>query len=213
MKRYFLVLIALIISVGTYATKADTTLPEIRTTKHAKPSRPPACYLGLSTGINNAPGYFGLDFNIVLSKFVTLDAGVGPCTWGNKLYVGSKYYLKENHRGWALGGGFTYSSGVENIKLRLNTIYGDRQKVSLALKPEDNLFVAISRYWNLGRKYNRFYVTLGKSVPLQPPHFHEFQGQPPITDQARQNVKRLAPGNFINGIIVGVGFSFGLYRK
>lgn len=211
MKKYFLVFIALILYASTKAQQTDTTTHG-NGNSHIKPVKPPVCYLGLSTGINNAPGIFGLDFNIRAGNFVTIDAGVGPSTWGNKIYIGAKYYLKENYRGWALGGGITYNSGVESVRLKLNTIYGIREKVSLSLKPEDNAFVAIYHYWTLGKKYNRFYVDLGKSVPLHPPHYHEMYGDP-LTDQAKQNVKQLAPGNFMGGMMVGAGFSFGLYRK
>ncbi len=213
MKKYLFVFIALILSISTQARQGDTTLAYgNNVTKNRKPAKPPVCYLGLSTGINNAPGVFGLDFNIRLGNFVTLDAGVGPSTWGNKIYAGAKYYLKEAHRGWALGGGLTYNSGVESMKLRLNTIYGTRERVALSLKPKDNAFVAIYHYWTLGRKYNRFYVDLGKSVPLHPPHYHELYGDP-LTDRASQDIKRLAPGNFMGGMMIGAGFSFGLYRK
>ena len=211
MKRYLLLFIAFMLHIAAQATNADTTLPQT-VTRHKRPSKPPVCYLGLSTGINNSPGIFGVDFNIALGKYVTLDAGAGPSTWGNKLYVGAKYYLKEAHRNWAVGGGLTYNSGVENVNLKLNTVYGYKEKVALSLKPEDNAFVAIYHYWTLGHKYNRFFVDLGKSVALHPPHFHETYGDP-LTDQAKQSVKRLAPGNFIGGMMLGVGVSFGLYRK
>ena len=200
--------------VYTYASaqQADTIVQRTRQSKHAKPAKPPACYIGLSTGMDNPSGYFGLDFNIRLAKYLTLDAGAGPSTWGNKLYLGAKCYLKEAQRGWALSGGVTFSSGQENVNLRLNTIYSNLEKVSLSLNPDENAFIAVYHYWTLGRKYNRFFVDFGKSIALQPPHFHEKIGDP-LTSDSKQRVRNLCPGEFIGGLMVGCGFSFGLYRK
>ena len=214
MKKYFLFFIAFLICSGAWAGAADTTIS--RETKkmmrHTKPVKPPVCYLGLSTGISNAPGIFGLDFNICIGKYITLDAGAGPSTWGNKLYLGAKYYLKQPNRGWAVGGGVTYNSGEENVKLNLSTITGTREKVALTLKPQDDAFLAIYHYWTLGRKYNRFFIDLGKSILLHQPKYHEIYGDP-LTEQANDAVKRLAPGGFLGGFMFGTGFSFGLYRK
>jgi len=210
MKKYLSLSIALLICTFTYAAPTDTADVIMR---HGKPTKPPVCYIDLSTGINNPPGVFGVDFNICLGPAVTLDAGVGPSTWGNKLFVGAKYYLKDAHRSWALGGGFSYSSGEENVNLKLNTVNGDKEKISLSLQPQDDGFVAIYHYWTIGKKYNRFYIDAGKAVDLHTPRFHEDPGYPPLTSDAIQKVQRMAPGNFIHGIMIGTGVSFGLYRK
>ena len=154
----------------------------------------------------------GFEFNIKLGKFITFDAGAGPSTWGNKLFIGSKYYLKENHRGWALDGGFTFNSGEDNRKIMVKTPYGDLQNATFSCKPQENAYVAVYHYWTLGRKYNRFFVDMGKSVALHQPHFREVAG-PPIDDNSRQKVKDLSPGGFLGGFMAGVGFSFGLYRR
>lgn len=209
MKKYLITLAILLVTCTTYAS-TDTTAVKMR---HGKPTKPPVCYLDLSTGINNPSGFFGLDFNICLNSYITLDAGVGPGTWGNKLFVGAKYYLKTAARNWAVGGGFSYSSGEENVNLNLNTVTGNKEKISLSLKPQDDAFLAIYHYWTLGKKYNRFYVDLGKAVDLHAPRFHEDPNYPPLTSDAVQKVKQMAPGYFIGGIMAGVGFSFGLYRK
>lgn len=210
MKKYLSLFIVLLIYTASYAASTDTTAVKMR---HGKPTKPPVCYLDLSTGINNPSGFLGVDFNICLSNYVTLDGGVGAGTWGNKLFVGAKYYLKAGDRAWAVGGGFSYSSGEENVNLNLNTVNGDKEKVSLSLKSQDDAFIAIYHYWTLGKKYNRFYVDAGKAVDLHTPRFHEDPGYPQLTSDAIQKVKRMAPGDFAGGIMVGLGFSFGLYRK
>ncbi len=213
MKKYVLLLIILITCTHAHAQQADSaTGLTTKKQKHTMPKRPPVCYIGLSTGLDNSAGVFGLDFNIRVTNFITLDVGAGPGTWGNKLYLGGKYYLKEAHRGWALAGGFTFSSGEENIKLNLSTIYNSTEKVALSLKPDANAFIAVYHYWNLGKKYNRFFVDFGKSIALTPAHYHEIYGDP-LSDQARQRVRSLSPGGFLGGIMLGAGLNFGLYRK
>ncbi len=206
-------MVASAVYVSAYAQQADTTITgHSPKKKHEMPTKTPACYIGLSTGIDNPSGYFGLDFNIRLGKYITLDVGAGPGTWGNKLYLGGKYYLKENQQGWALSGGFTFSSGQETLNLRLPTINNTTERVALTLKPENNAFIAAYHYWKLGRKHNRFFVDFGKSIALHPEHFHQKNGDP-LTDEARQRVRNLCPGEFLGGLMAGTGFSFALYRK
>jgi hypothetical protein len=212
MKRYFLLLAILSCCLHSIAQQSDSTSTRTKRNKHAKPAKPPVCYIGLSTGLDNPAGVFGLDFNIRVANYITIDAGAGPGTWGNKLYLGGKYYLKEAHRGWALAGGFTFSSGEENVRLHLSTLNNGTERISLSLKPEDNAFIAIYHYWNLGKKYNRFFVDFGKSIALTPPHYHEIGGDP-LSDQARNRIRNLSPGGFLGGIMLGVGVNFGLYRK
>ena len=209
MIKRFLLFVILILSYHCHAQSADVSSRDKESWKHKRSEKsaiPPVCYIGFSTGMNNPSGFLGLDFNIKLGKYVTLDAGAGPSTWGNKLCVGGKYYLKPAHRGFAFGGGLTFSSGQENAKPTVQTIYG-KEKVTLSFKPQANIFVAAYYYWTIGRKYNRFYVEAGRSVPLHSPHYHEVYG-PPLTDDARTFIKRLSPG----GYMLGAGFSFALHR-
>ena len=211
MRRYTLLLMTLMLCTTAYARKSDSTTTGNKML-HGKPVKPPACYIDLSTGICNPSGYFGVDFNIRLGKYITLDAGAGQGTWGNKLYFGGKYYLKQYQRGWALSGGITFSSGVETLNRRLPTINHTIERVALALNPENNAYLAVYHYWNLGRRYNRFFVNIGKSVALHPEHFHQKYGSP-ITEEAKNQVRIFCPGAFLGGLMVGTGFSFGLHRK
>ena len=213
MNKYLLLLSFLVTCIYGYAQQPDNaSTSSAKKQRHMMPSKPPVCYIGLSTGIDNPAGVVGLDFNIRVAKYITVDAGAGPGTWGNKLYIGGKYYLKEAHRGWALAGGFTFSSGEENVKLHLSTLYNGTEQVALSLKPEDNAFIAVYHYWDLGKKYNRFFVDFGKSIALRPPHYHEIYGDP-LSDQGKQRVRSLSPGEFLGGLMLGVGVNFGLYRK
>ncbi len=211
MRHYLLVLVALVMCSAAYAQQADTAASPVSKKKHVKPAKPPVCYIGFSSGMNNTTGFLGLDFNIRVNKFVTLDAGAGPSTWGNKLYLGGKYYLQKAHRGWALAGGFSFSSGEENMHVTAATYYGT-ERVHLALRPQTNAFIGVYRYWTLGKKYNRIFVHAGKSIALHPVRFHETYGDP-LTEDAKRQIRNMSPGGFLGGLTLGGGFSFGLYRK
>lgn len=173
-------------------------------------STPPVCYIGFSMGIDNPCGALGFDVNIPLTKTVTLDGGAGTSTWGNKLYVGAKYYLRSPQRGFAFGGGFTFNSGADNVKARLETVYNGRQNVTLSLKSQTNIFLGVYHYWTLGRNNNRFYLELGRSVPLSGIHYEQLNvyGNP-INQNSRNIIEMKAPGGFM----AGFGFSFALYNK
>src|SRR5271156_5763542 len=72
---------------------------------------PPFSYIGFSTGFNNPSGPIGFDFDVPIARYVTIGAGGGYSTWGNKLHLDGKYFLRPHQRGWALGGGVTLNSG------------------------------------------------------------------------------------------------------
>ncbi len=211
MNARFLLVILLIMVIDSHGQSVTATVQEEgQKQEHVakKRGKPPVCYIGTSTGMNNPTGVLGLDFNIRLADKVTLDAGAGVSTWGNKLFVGSKYYLKPFQRGFAFGGGLTFNSGQDNRTARLETVNG-RQRVTLMLKPQANIYVAAYRYWNLGRRYNRFFVDLGWSVPLLTHRYEELHGSPPLTAKGRQREEMRAPG----GLMFGAGFSFALHGK
>ena len=209
MHKRLLVVISLLLCMHGYAQQADDepTQKELKKkVRSVKPEKPPVCYIGFSGGINNPAGIVGFDFNIKVANYVTFDGGAGPSTWGNKLYVGAKYYIKPVQRGFALGGGITFNSGQENARIKMETVNG-RQDVKVNLKAQTNAFIAVYHYWNIGRKYNRFFAEVGKSVQLHGAHYHEVYG-PPLTDKSADNIRSIAPG----GLMAGVGFSFALYR-
>jgi len=212
MTKSLLVLSALFFSLHTCAQQTSDAPPDLRGSSKKRIERPaksPACYLGFSGGINNPSGAVGVEFNVQVGKYVTFDCGAGPSTWGNKLFAGGKYYLKQAHRGFAFGGGLTFSSGQENIKISNDHNPRSNDKVIVSLKPQPNAFLAAYHYWNVGRKYNRFFVELGKSVPLHSARYHELPNQQPLSDDAKRLIKILSPG----GMMAGVGFSFGLYHR
>jgi hypothetical protein len=169
---------------------------------------PPFSYIGFSTGFNNPAGAIGFDFSVPIHRYLAIGAGGGFSTWGNKLYFDAKYFLKPHHRGWALGAGFTFNSGDNNFRTRnMETIAGRKEQVTLDLITQQNVFFAIYHYWNLGHRYNRFFVELGWSIPLNENRFNQLSGDP-LTSSSANRIDRLAPG----GLMAGLGFSFGLHH-
>jgi hypothetical protein len=168
----------------------------------------PVLYLGLSTGLNNESGIMGFNIDLPLNKKLSLGAGFGEGTWGAKAYSEVRYYITERcHRGWALGAGITYASGSNNFKQTLETING-KEKVTLNLHPQDNVFFALYRFWSLGREYNRIYANIGYSVPFHDARYKVIYGDP-LTQSTSDGLRSLSPG----GLVVGAGISFGIHEK
>ncbi len=207
MKRSLLCFLLLSLSLCTSARICGMHLKLHYVTPATQPvPKAPVCFIGFGSGINNSAGILGLEFNLSLAKHVTLDAGVGPSTWGNKLFIGSKYYLRSPQRGFAFGGGFTFNSGQENRTAKLETINGP-QRVTLTLKPQLNAFAAAYKYWRLGKRNNRFYTGLGWSAPVMHHHIKEVYGSP-LSQKGRDRENKRSPG----GLMLCFGFSFALYR-
>lgn len=197
MKKIFVTVVALFLSWHSFAQ-----LIESKDTKKQYPC--PKVYFGVGTGINNPNGVLGFNFDLPIVRYVSLDAGVGVSSWGNKVYAEGRYYLKPCQRGFAFAGGITHNSGVNHFKRRLETIDG-RREVTVNLNQETNLYLAVYHFWTIGHKHNRFYVDAGYSVPLNNIRYKQIDG-PLLSDRGTDEVKRLSPG----GIMVGVGFSFGV---
>ena len=142
-----------------------------------------------------------------VSKSVSIDAGPGTGTWGYKVYLGAKYYLRPCHRGFAFGAGFTYCPGVHNDQHDLTTIYGISEPVVYNKNPLTNILFAAYKYWNLGRGYNRIYMELGWSVPLGNYDKVTQVAGDPISSDTRHALNSNAPG----GPILAAGFSFGMH--
>lgn len=206
MRKYLLALILPFICCVSYGQQRDSiaVINNKSTPAHAGI---PTMYLGPSAGINNTPGFIGFDLNLPLGSHVSIDGGMGASTWGNKLFLGGKYYLRKHCRGWALGAGLTFNSGQENRKMKLPTVNG-REDVTLQLKPQTDAFTALYHYWTLGRHNNRFYLDGGWAYKLHSCRYDELYGDE-LTGRADTRVRRFAPG----GIMLGTGFSFCIRTK
>ena len=214
MKRIVMMVVGCLLSMHLLAQDYDEPVKnkkekppkkEIEKPKILRPLRCPGAYLGVSTGINNNTGLIGIDIDVPVDKFVSIDGGAGIGSWGYKLALGAKYYLQPCQRGWAFGGGLTYSTGLGNYQQDMETINGT-ETVSLNLHPQTNLFLAAYRYWSLGKRYNRFFLELGYSVSLTGGDKYDEVIGDPLSDNSKTTMRLISPG----GIIIGAGFSFGL---
>lgn len=165
----------------------------------------PKVYIGLSTGINNQTGLLGVNFDFPATEYLSIGTGVGLSSWGYKTYLEGRFYFKSDcNRGWAIGTGATYNTGLEDFTTPMSTTVGE-QDVTLDLNPTANVFVAGYRFFNLGKRGHRFYLQLGYSVNLSNNDYTILSNHT-LDDVGRTTMRLLTPG----GIILGLGFSFGI---
>jgi len=206
MKKAILTLFVALISMYVYGQSNDGT--ETKQFKKDKISRVQKCrtfYIALSGGFNNNTGIIGVNLDWAVADHFALDAGVGISTWGEKLYLGGKYFLKPCHLGWAFGTGITYNTGESDFHDNLETVDGDTEPVELKLNSQTNVLLAAYRYWNLGKGSSRFYLELGYSIALSSDKFIQIAGTP-ISDNSTRAINLISPG----GLIAAIGFSFGV---
>ena len=188
-----------------------TSVKSARPTSHHKVlyrARNPYSYIGFSSGINNPGGLLGFDLAVPVKKSIMLTTGVGFSSWGNKLHLDGKYFLMGYHLGWALMGGFAYSSGAYNFRARLRTLDHKRESVTINMNPVGSACLGASHFGRLGKRQNRVFVDLGYCVPLRAPQYNVTYNGPQLADQASRYIKLREPG----GIMAGIGMLFGLFH-
>lgn len=198
MKKIILILLPLLLCACITADAQKRSSREARNMGSC-----PRFYIGLSTGLENQSGLIGFNMDVPIKSF-SLGAGFGLASWGYKSYLEARYYFNPCNRGWALGTGVTYNTGLTNFTTLLPTTTGD-QDVTLNLHPKTNVFLAGYRFWNLGKRGNRFYLELGYSLRLDENNYTVVSNHK-LTSDGDAVMTLLAPG----GLIFGLGFSFGL---
>ncbi len=209
MKKQFLLFLICLLSLSAFAQNSNNP-PTKETGNKAKLVRPNKCprvYLTLSSGMNNNNGFLGFSFDVPVEKWLSVEGGVGSSTWGTKLHLGGKYYLDPCNRGWAFGTGVTFNTGIQGFRNSMETVTGQTENVVLNLNPQTNLYLAAYRFWNLGRRYNRVFLEMGWSVPLNKSDYFDQTYGTPISDKSKFGINMISPG----GLIAGVGFSFAIY--
>ncbi len=205
-----IILILFIATLTFHALGQSTGVKQIGPEKKEqklKRAHYPAFYITTSTGINNNTGVLGFSFDVPVSKNISIDAGVGAGSWNNKIYAGVKYYLDPFHRGFAFGTGLTYSSGLSDDRAYMTTIYGNNEWIEYNKNPQTNILFAAYKYWNMGKKYNRWYVELGWSVRVTGGSIVTQLTGDPLDRVTLNTLELFAPG----GLIAGVGMSFGVH--
>ena len=166
----------------------------------------PKIYLGVSTGINNNVGLIGGSIEVAPIDRFSLNTGVGVSSWGYKYFGEFRFYFTSDncHRSWALGAGVTHNTGLSNFEWTTETGWGE-EEVVLDLKPKTNAFFSFYKFYNMGRKHNRFYFNLGYSIALSNTEIKQKSG-PAISEDTENVMNFISPG----GIIIGTGIYFGL---
>ena len=166
-------------------------------------------YFDINTGLNNNGGLLGGGIDAHLGENVSINGGVGLLTtWGYKVYLGGKYFFNPCHKGWALGLGATYSTGMPSFSNSMETQYGTTEPVTLKLLPQLNATASVYKYWKIGRNNSRIYLQLGWSQALSMLKFEQVRGTP-ISPNSAAAIGFISPG----GLIAAFGFSFGVKRK
>ena len=209
MKKIPLTILIALIGVSAFAQSTDVQTENVSKKKKTivRPAHCPAIYVTTGTGINSNTGILGFSFDVPVSKNVSIDAGPGTGTWGYKVYAGAKYYLRPCHRGFAFGAGLTYCPGVYHDQASMETIFGNNEVVTYNKNSRTNMLFAVYKYWSLGKKYNRFYLEFGWSVPLDHTDKITQVDGDPMTSKSLHDLGSTAPG----GPIIAAGFSFGMH--
>lgn len=169
----------------------------------------PLIYFGFSSGINNAVGLFGPQIDIAFTESFSAGTGFGISSWGYKVFGEGRFYFDPCNRGWALGAGLTYSTGLRNFVLRDAETRGGTMDVSVDLHPQTNVMISAYRFFNIGRSgRNQFHLQVGGSIRTSRDRFTQLDG-PPLTGTPVQTLKTISPGGFL----VGLGFSLGAGRR
>ena len=203
MKKLLIAALFAFTTISTYAQ--DKEVKDIKTQTGEKRFKCARIYLAISTGINNNTGALGFNIDAPITTNVSVDGGFGRSTWGNKLFIGGKYFLNPCHMGWAFGAGLTYNTGLSNFVTERETIYKTQEKVLLDMKPMMNAYFAAYKYWKLGKGYNRIYLELGYSVAFTNDILEQLDGTP-MSSNGIALSKVLAPG----GPIIATGIAFGI---
>lgn len=205
MPRLLLLLVSVLFSSGIFAQVSPVGPGNGR--GHRERSVDGACpilYFGFSTGINNSLGLFGPQVDVAFTESFSAATGFGLSSWGYKFFGEGRFYFDDCNRGWALGAGLTYNTGIEDLLLKDQETRGGRANIPVRLHPQTNIMLSGYRFFNLGKRYNRFYIQVGASIPTSRKKFTQLDG-PTLTGSPTESLKSASPG----GLIVALGILFG----
>ncbi len=169
-----------------------------------RPEQSHPFYLGVGTGIDNFTGVIGLSGTIGLYDKLALRGGVGLSGWGYKSSIGLKYNLNAVG-GWSYCLGYSYSSGLENLKINMELESGEEKDVTINYLSASTISLAIDRNWRVG-KANIFYIELGYAIPMESSRWRVTDGSV-LSGTSKNILNSLQPG----GLILGAGFAFKIF--
>lgn len=161
-------------------------------------------YLGVGTGFDNFTGLIGVSGTLRVYDKLSVRGGYGVGGWGLKSSIGLKYDHKDEGR-WSYCLGYSYSSGLENLKQNFELESGDEKDISVDYLSCQTINLAVDRNWRIG-KANLFYLELGYSIPLQSNRWSVTDGSA-LSGNSKTILNSLQPG----GLILGAGFAFKIF--
>lgn len=199
MRKSFLLVLITLLSVHIVAAQG-------RRAPQREAGECPTVYLGLGSGINYSTGLIGLNIEVPVFKGLSIGGGAGLSSWGTKFFGELRYSFSPCNRGWALGTGVTYNTGLEDFATDLPTTRGTRS-VTMDLNPKLNAFLCGYRIWTVGKSArNRFHLQLGYSMPLSNDDYTILSPGVVLADEGVAAMDLVSPG----GLVFGIGFSFGI---
>lgn len=186
-----------LVATTTLSFAQQTTVPD-------RSSSCPKFYLGTSTGLENPSGLLGINIDVPLSSSVSIAGGAGLSNWGMKVNGEVRYYFSPCNRGWAIAGGVTHNTGLQNFTTKLPTATGDHD-VTVNLNALTNAYLSGYKFFNVGQRGHRFHLQFGYSVRLSEDIYSVESGDV-LTSEGTQVMKTLAPG----GLMAAIGFTFAI---
>jgi hypothetical protein len=159
--------------------------------------------LGLGTGFNNLTALFGVSAKYRIIKKLSVQGGMGLGGWGYKFSIGLKYG-EDFNGGWSLGIGYSVCPGENNIKVSMEDASGVSKEVTINYLTASTINLVAERSWKIGRK-NTFYMDFGYAIAMQSTPWKVVDNTA-LSDASKSAIKMIQPG----GIILGLGFNFGL---
>lgn len=159
--------------------------------------------IGLSSGIGNTVGLFGLFFEYKYKKIIPT-FGIGYGTHGGKINIGLRYILNYNRKIY-FNSSYTYVTGIKKAYQTLEVVSydstenrvtkKDQDSIQISYKPIHLINFSIIKYWKL---FNNFYAHLeiGYSFKInnRPSHW-QILDDVIISDSERYFLNLFVPGN------------------
>ena len=205
MKRTFFFLILHMFFLTSYS---QVYIQEYDTGKDLDTLKEIKISTGVSAGINNMPGFVGLNFEYIFYKGTAVDVAVGISTWGYKFGIGlskhsiwaDKFYARIS---------YLLASGGIGQDIQLKDINDSTRSYSIYFHPAQSLQVVVGKDWRVGKKKNRIFFEVGYTL-LFARSFDDLvtvlDNNPPLSDVSKLSLVILAPG----GLSIGLGFLFGM---
>ncbi len=198
MKRILLVLVAAFALSGLQAQDKQTN--PFYDAMQPKPT----AYLGFATGLNSPAGIIGPQLKIVVTDKFMLGAAVGLGSWGYK-YSGSLEYHPKGVYEFYMKGGYMYATGLNDMEIEMELADHNDRTVFMDLKPVSNIFLSFGKAWKLGKK-NRFYLESGYAIPMVTSDYYEVTSGDQLSENSKTLMQMMCPG----GLILALGFDFGI---